>query len=258
MPILAAATPGDCFFAAIEAVRIAITHMIPVMLLTDGYLANGAEPWQLPDLDAIPPIDIPTDIPVEGFHPYNRDPDTLARPWALPGTPGLEHRLGGLEKQDITGNVSYDPDNHDHMTRLRQERVDRIARDLPPAQAVGDAKGLLVVSWGGTYGAVTSAVSKARLGGLEVAHLHLRWLNPFPPGLGEVLARYDHILVPELNRGQLAHMLRGTFGVKVVSHSKVQGKPFTIAELLAHIQTLSSDVQQREIGRHETATGSEA
>ncbi len=244
LPIIAAQTPGDCFYAAIEAVRISVKYMVPVILLTDGYLANGAAPWKLPDLDSLEPIPVEfaTGEAGQAFDPYTRNPDTLARPWAIPGTPEMEHRLGGLEKQHITGNVSYDPSNHENMTRLRAEKVARIADSLPDCKVHGDDKGLLVVSWGGTYGAVLAATDAAREQGLQVGHLHLRWLNPFPKNLGEVLARYDKILVPELNMGQLCGILRSTFLVDAISYPKVQGQPFKVSELLARIQvTLSAE-----------------
>ncbi len=236
LPIIAARTPGDCFDAAIEAVRVAVKHMVPVVLLTDGYLANGAAPWKLPDLDALEPIDVKFAEGSDDYEPYSRDPDTLARPWAIPGVPGTEHRLGGLEKANLTGNVSYNPDNHEAMSKLRAEKVARIADSLPLCDVHGDDDGLLLVSWGGTYGACLSATDAARAQGVRMGHLHLRWLNPFPKDLADVLARYDRILVPELNMGQLANLLRSTFDVRTVSYSKVQGQPFKVSELLARIQ----------------------
>ncbi|MCK6505129.1 2-oxoacid:acceptor oxidoreductase subunit alpha [Myxococcota bacterium] len=239
-PVLAARSPGDCFDATLEAVRIAIQYMTPVILLTDGYLANGAEPWRLPDVDAIPAIPVHLATDPEGFLPYKRDPETLSRPWALPGTPGLEHRIGGLEKAKDTGNVSYDGVNHEAMSRLRQEKIERIARSLPAAEPEGDPDGLLVVSWGGTYGAVHTAVAQARKGGIRCAHLHLRWLNPLPPGLAEVLARYGQVLVPELNMGQLGPLLRARFALPIQSYTKIQGQPFKVSELLARIQIQAS------------------
>jgi 2-oxoglutarate ferredoxin oxidoreductase subunit alpha len=242
MPVIAAQTPSDCYYAAIEAVRIAVKYMMPVMLLTDGYLANGAEPWLLPNLETLAeiPVKFATEPNHEGtYRPYQRDPETFARPWAIPGTPGLEHRIGGLEKADGTGNVSYDPDNHDFMCRLRAEKVARIVADVPDAVAHGDADGVLVVSWGGTYGAVRSGVEAARAQGLKAAHLHLRWLNPFPANLGELLKRYDKVLVPELNLGQLWRILRATFLVDAVLFSKMQGKPFKVSEITNRIRALS-------------------
>jgi len=240
MPVLAAQTPGDCFYAAIEAARMALKYMMPVMLLSDGYLANGAAPWRLPDLDSFEPIEAPTRTDPEGFLPYNRDPETLAREWAIPGTKGLEHRIGGLEKQDGTGNVSYDPGNHEYMCRMRGEKVNRMRADIPDVVVEGDADGLLVVSWGGTYGAVRSGVEAARQQGVRCGHVHLRWLNPMPANLGDVLEAADRILVCELNLGQLAHLLRANYLVETVSFSKMQGKPFKIAEIVARIQTVSA------------------
>jgi 2-oxoglutarate ferredoxin oxidoreductase subunit alpha len=244
MPVVAAQTPADCFDTALEACRVALKYMMPVMVLTDGYLANGSEPWRVPSADELPEIPVqmapPAAPDAPAFLPYQRDPETLARPWAVPGTPGLEHRIGGLEKEDGTGNVSYDPANHELMTRIRADKVRRIAADLPEASAYGDEDGLLVVSWGGTYGAVRSAVDAARGQGIRCAHLHLRWLNPFPPGLGDLLHRYDRVLVPELNMGQLARVLRAEFLVDAVSYGKVQGQPFKVSEVLARIQTISA------------------
>jgi 2-oxoglutarate ferredoxin oxidoreductase subunit alpha len=240
MPVLAACTPGDCFLAATEAARIATTFMIPVMLLTDGYIANGSEPWRVPDLSELSATPVVHRTDPEGFAPYRRDPVTLARPWAVPGTPGLEHRIGGLEKQDGTGNVSYDPANHEHMVRLRADKVRRIEEAIPPLEVFGDADGLLVVSWGGTYGSVRTAVEEARLQGLKVGHLHLRWLNPFPKNLGALLLGAERVLVCELNLGQLVQILRARFLVDALSFAQVQGKPFKVSALLARIQTLSA------------------
>ncbi|MFM2244334.1 MAG: 2-oxoglutarate oxidoreductase subunit KorA [Pseudomonadota bacterium] len=240
MPVLAACTPADCFLAATEAARIATTFMIPVMLLTDGYIANGSEPWRVPDLSELSASPVVHRTDPEGFAPYRRDPVTLARPWAVPGTPGLEHRIGGLEKQDGTGNVSYDPANHEHMVRLRADKVRRIEEAIPPLEVFGDADGLLVVSWGGTYGSVRTAVEEARLQGLKVGHLHLRWLNPFPKNLGALLLGAERVLVCELNLGQLVQILRARFLVDALSFAQVQGKPFKVSALLARIQTLSA------------------
>ncbi|MBL8614224.1 MAG: 2-oxoacid:acceptor oxidoreductase subunit alpha [Deltaproteobacteria bacterium] len=240
MPVLAACTPADCFVAATEAARIATSFMIPVMLLTDGYIANGSEPWRVPDLSELSATPVVHRTEPEGFAPYKRDPVTLARPWAVPGTPGLEHRIGGLEKQDGTGNVSYDPANHEHMVRLRADKVRRIEDAIPPLEVFGDADGLLVVSWGGTYGSVRTAVEEARAQGLRVGHLHLRWLNPFPKNLDELLLGAERVLVCELNLGQLVQILRARFLVDALSYAQVQGKPFKVSALLARIQTLSA------------------
>jgi len=236
MPVLAPATPGECFSIMIEAFRLAVKYMTPVVVLSDGYLANSAEPWRIPEVDALPRTPVAYRVEREGFAPYLRDPDTLARPWAIPGTPGLEHRIGGLEKQDGTGNVSYLPANHQRMTDLRHEKVERIAAEYAPLEPRGAASGrLLVVGWGGTHGAIATAVDEARAQGLEVAHLHLRHLNPLPRDLGDVLARFERVLVPELNTGQLVRILRDRYLVPARGYSKVQGQPFHVSELRAEI-----------------------
>ncbi len=236
VPVLAASSPKDCFDTAIEAARIAIRHMLPVVILSDGYIANGSEPWKLPDVASLPDLQVEFRTDPVGFTPYLRDPATLARPWAIPGTPGLEHRLGGLEKEDVTGNVSYDPLNHEHMVRLRAEKVERIAREIPDLTVDGPESGrLLVLGWGSTAGAITGAVNAARQRGMTVGRAHLRHLNPMPSNLGDVLARFETVLVPEMNLGQLALLLRARFLKDVVSLSKVQGRPFTRGEILDRI-----------------------
>ena len=232
IPVIAPCSPGDCFHAAIEAVRVAIESMTPVVVLSDGYLANGASPWKIPQMSDIPKIEVKFQTETEGFQPYARDAN-LARPWAIPGTPGLEHRIGGLEKEDVTGNVSYDPINHEHMTKTRAAKIAAIAERTPPTDVYGGERGLAVVGWGGTYGAIRAGVEMARAQGHEVAHVHLRWLNPFPRDLDDVLARYDKILIPELNLGQLAMLLRSRAGGdKIVTYNKVQGRPFGEQEML--------------------------
>jgi len=242
VPVLAAATPGDCFFMAIEAARIALKYRTPVYLLSDAYLANGAEPWRIPDVDTLP--DISTEFATapadEGpFLPYARDPETLARPWAVPGTPGLEHRIGGLEKADSTGNVSYDPDNHDLMVRLRAQKVAGIASDIPELEVDDpDGASLLVLGWGGTYGPIAAGVRRVREAGGNVAQAHLRYLNPFPRNTGDVLARYDRVLVPEMNLGQLAKLVRADFLVDAVSFNLVRGVPFRSSEIADAIEGL--------------------
>ncbi|MEM8960261.1 MAG: 2-oxoacid:acceptor oxidoreductase subunit alpha [Acidobacteriota bacterium] len=242
LAVLAAASPADCFDAALDAARIATRHMVPVILLTDGYLANGAEPWLLPEVSSLPDLRLEFRSDPEDFAPYLRDETTLARPWAIPGTPGLEHRIGGLEKQDGTGNVSYDPANHEHMTHVRAEKVRRIADDLPPLEIVGDddAK-VLVVGWGSTLGAITGAVNRVREEGHKAARIHLRHLSPLPKELGDILARFDKVLVPEMNTGQLALILRGQYLVDVISFTKVQGRPFTRGEIRDRIVELLED-----------------
>jgi 2-oxoglutarate ferredoxin oxidoreductase subunit alpha len=239
VPVLAAATPGDCFWMALEASRIALKYMVPVIVLSDGYLANGAEPWRIPRLEELPEIPVRYRTDAAGFMPYLRDPETLARPWAVPGTPGLEHRIGGLEKQDGTGNVNYEPLNHERMVRLRAAKVATIAREVPEAVPEGDASGeLLVLGWGSTYGAITAAVRAQREKGRRLGQLHLRHLNPLPRNLGELLARYRKVLVPEMNMGQLSFVLRGRYLVDVVGLNKIQGKPFRQDEIEAKIEEL--------------------
>ncbi len=212
IPVLAPSSPGDCFWIALEASRIAIKYMVPVIVLSDGYLANGAEPWKIPTLDELPEIPVKYETNPEGFQPYKRNPDTLARPWAIPGTPGLEHRVGGIEKQDVSGNISYDPLNHEHMVRTRAEKVARIAQDIPDLVPEGDAEGdLLIVAWGSTSGPITAAMKAQRAKGRKVGHVHLRHLNPLPRNLGEVMRRYKKVLVPEMNMGQLVMLLRAKY-----------------------------------------------
>ncbi len=243
LPIVAAHSPAACFDAAIEAARIALKYRTPVMLLSDGYLANGSEPWRIPDVSDLPDISVefatePNHTDPDGnavFWPYKRDPLTLARPWAVPGTPGLEHRIGGIEKADGTGNISYDPANHERMVHLRADKIAGIANDIPPVELTGDTDGaeLLVVGWGSTWGAIDGAANRVRARGRRVAHAHLTHLNPFPPNLGEILARHDRVVVPELNLGQLSRLLRAEFLVDAHSITKVQGVPFTAGELEA-------------------------
>jgi 2-oxoglutarate/2-oxoacid ferredoxin oxidoreductase subunit alpha len=239
VPIVAARSPADCFDAAFDAWRIATRHMTPVFLLTDGYIANGAEPWRVPEVDSLPQIVVkhpPARENGQPFQPYTRD-ERLARPWALPGTPGLMHRLGGLEKQDITGNVNYEPANHEHMVNLRARKVALIANDLPPQEVEGPSSGkLLVISWGGTYGACATGVRQARQKGASVSHLHLRYLNPFPSNLGDIIGRFEKVLIPELNRGQLLAMIRAKFLVDAVGLNKIQGKPFAVREVVDKIE----------------------
>jgi 2-oxoglutarate/2-oxoacid ferredoxin oxidoreductase subunit alpha len=243
VPVIAAATPGDCFHKAIEAARIALKYRTPVFLLSDAYLANGSEPWLLPDVDSLPEItvDFATEPNVDGgFMPYQRNPETLARQWAIPGTPGLEHRIGGLEKEDVTGNVSYDPENHDHMVRLRAQKVAGIAADIPELE-VDDPDGkaeLLVLGWGGTYGPIQSAARRVRREGRSVAHAHLTHLNPFPRNLGDALGRYERVLVPEMNLGQLLKLVRAEFLVDAVGYNRVRGLPFRSDELAEAMEAM--------------------
>jgi 2-oxoglutarate ferredoxin oxidoreductase subunit alpha len=241
MPVIAAQSPGDCFYTAIEASRIALRFMTPVLLLSDGYLANGSEPWKVPKFEDLERIEVvhPTKKNAgDEFFPYQRDKN-LARPWALPGTPELEHRLGGLEKEDGSGNVSYTPANHQRMTDLRAQKVANIQKLIPPTQILGSESGdLLVLGWGGTYGSITTAVRRCREEGLPVSAVHLRYLNPLPPDLGEILGRFDHILVPELNTGQLRFYLQGTYLRELEGLNKVQGKPFLVSEISSKIRSM--------------------
>jgi len=243
LPVIAARSPGDCFDVAVEAWRIASRFMVPVMLLSDGYIANGAEPWKIVDFESLAKIPIVHPAARENgepFLPYERN-QRLARPWALPGTPGLMHRLGGLEKQDGTGNVSYDPDNHEEMCRIRARKVELVADDIPPQELTGEDHGdLLVLSWGGTYGACLSAARAARAEGLKVSHAHLRYINPFPRNLETVLRNFKKILIPELNMGQLDLMIRNRFLIDTVRLTKVQGKPFIISEILHKINEIAA------------------
>ncbi len=242
IPIVAPATPSDCFWAALEASRIAIKYMVPVIVLSDGYLANGAEPWRIPDADDIP--EIPVRFATEpnspnGYLPYKRDPQTLARPWAIPGTPGLEHRIGGLEKQDVTGNINYEPLNHENMVRIRAAKVAAIAQDIPDIEPAGDSHGdLLITAWGSTHGAITAAVKAQRAEGRKIGHVHLRHLNPLPANLGDVIKRYKKVLVPELNMGQLLWVLRAKYLVDAVGLNKIQGRPFKQIELEQKIEDM--------------------
>jgi len=239
IPVLAAATPADCFWIAVEASRIALKYMVPVIILSDGYLANGAEPWRIPSVDEIPGIPVRFATDPDGFLPYKRDPETLARPWAVPGTPGLEHRIGGLEKQDVTGNVNYEPLNHEKMVRIRAAKIDAIVQDVPNVLPNGDPEGdLLLVSWGSTYGSITQAVKAERARGRKLGHLHLRYLNPLPANLGDILKRYRKILVPELNMGQLVWVLRAKYLVDAVGLNKIQGRPFKQNELEQKIEEM--------------------
>ncbi|MEV1200742.1 2-oxoacid:acceptor oxidoreductase subunit alpha [Microbispora rosea] len=241
VPVLAAATPSDCFTMAIEAARIALKYRTPVMLLSDGYLANGSEPWRIPEIDELPDISVLFTTEPNGddgatYLPFKRDPETLARPWAVPGTAGLEHRIGGIEKADGTGNISYDPDNHDKMVRLRQAKIDGIdVPDLTVDDPDGDAR-VLVLGWGSTYGPIAAAARRVRAAGHKVAQAHLRHLNPLPANTGEVLRSYDKVLLPEINLGQLAMLLRARYLVDVISYNRVRGLPFKAAELAAVIQ----------------------
>jgi 2-oxoglutarate ferredoxin oxidoreductase subunit alpha len=239
--IIAPATPGECFHLAIEAVRISTKYMTPVIFLSDGYLANGAEPWAIPDMSEFQPIEInhPKASEVH-FYPYHRNPETLSRPWAIPGTPGLEHRLGGLEKQEETGNVSYDPLNHDAMIKVRAKKIAGIVQDVPDLEVYGDESGdILLLGWGSTHGAITSAVDKMREEGLSISSAHLRYLNPFPKNLEKVLSSFKTVIIPEMNQGQLVQLIRAKFLIDAIPVNKTQGKPFKITEITSAVKEIS-------------------
>ena len=235
VPVIAAQTPGDCFYAAFEACKVAIKYRTPVFLLSDGYLANGSEPWSIPNFDDLPNIDpgfaaSNDDLP---FMPYARDEKTLARPWAIPGTPGLEHRIGGLEKEDVTGNVSYDPENHHKMTELRAQKVQNIVDDIPKTEVLGNESGdLLILSWGGTYGSCRSATERLQNDGKKVSHVNLRWINPLPKDLGEIIIRFKNVLIPELNMGQLSKIIRADYLVDAIGLNLVKGRPFKASDIV--------------------------
>jgi 2-oxoglutarate ferredoxin oxidoreductase subunit alpha len=238
--IVAPATPSECFDMALESFRIAVKHMTPTIFLSDGLLGSGAEPWRIPDVADLPRIEVKFATDPATFKPYARDPNTLARPWAVPGTPALEHRIGGLEKADITGNVSYDATNHDKMVRLRAEKVERIANDIPELQIEsGEPEGeLLVLGWGSTHGAILTAVQRAQARGHAVSHAHLRHMSPFPRNLGEILSRFEKVLIPELNLGQLSLLVRGRYMVNAETLNKVSGRPFLIREVEEKINSM--------------------
>ena len=239
IPVLAASTPADCFWVAIEACRIAVKYMVPVIILSDGYLANGAEPWRIPELSEIPAFPVKFASDPSTFLPYKRNPQTLARPWAIPGTLGLEHRIGGLEKQDPTGNINYEPLNHENMVRIRAAKVAAVAQDIPNVLPAGDPEGdLLIIAWGSTCGSITAALKAQRSKGRRIGHLHLRHLNPLPSNLGDVIKRYKRVLVPELNMGQLLWVLRAKYLVDAVGLNKIQGRPFKQAELEQKIEEM--------------------
>lgn len=239
IPVIAPKSSADCFWAAIEAVEMALKYMTPVLLLSDGYLGNGAEPFRIPDVSELPEIPVRHATDAENFQPYARDPETLARPWAIPGTPGLEHRIGGLEKEDGTGNVNYEPENHEKMVKLREAKVNGIAESYAATEVLGDPNAkLCVLGWGSTYGAIRGAVDRAQAAGLSVAQVHVRNVFPLPKDLGEILSRYETVLIPELNRGQFSRLVRAEYLIDAVSYPKVQGKPFTSTELLSKIEEL--------------------
>ncbi len=237
--IVAAQSPSDCFNAAFEACKIALEYMTPVVLLSDGYIANGSEPWKIPDMDTLPDIHPRKVDELEGFAPYDHSNEKLSRPWAIPGTPGLEHRIGGLERSDNSGNINYDPENHNYMVELRQKKVDVIADNLPEIETFGEESGeVLVLGWGGTYGAIRSAVQRMTVEGKSVSHIHLRNLNPFPKDLGEKLIKFDKVVIPELNLGQLNSLIRSKFLIDTKNINKVEGKPFTPSEIYEEVSKI--------------------
>ena len=242
IPLIAASTPGDCFYAAYEASRIAIKYMTPVVLLTDGYLANGSEPWMIPDVQNLEPIDVKFESELkdgEEYLPYNRDKETLSRPWAIPGVPGFEHRVGGLEKAENTGHVSYDPDNHHRMVELRQEKVNRIQNDIDQTEVYGDENGdVLILSWGGTFGSCRSAVDSMRDQGKSVSHVHLRWISPLPKDLGEIIIKFKNILIPEINMGQLIKIIRSEYLVDAKGLNQVNGRPISTTNIIKTVNEI--------------------
>jgi len=253
--VLAPASPADCFAVTVEAFRLAIRYMTPVFVLSDGYLANGSEPWRLPAPDELPEFEQPQAVAVDGFQPYARDPATLARAWVVPGTAGMEHTIGGLEKQDVRGTVSYDSENHQRMVGLRIRKIKGVASDIPPLEVFGPAQGeLLVLGWGGTYGAIRHAVENARKQGMQVAAAHLKYLNPFPPNLGQVLRNYQRVLIPELNAGQLRLLVRAEYLVDAAGLNKISGQPFKTDEIERHIAAmLRGDADRAPVAAVHTA-----
>jgi 2-oxoglutarate ferredoxin oxidoreductase subunit alpha len=245
LAVVAPATPSECFQYAIEAWRLALKYMTPVVYLSDAFLGTGAEPWAIPNVDDLRSIEVPNRTEASGFYPYLRDETTLARPWAVPGTPGLEHRIGGLEKADVLGNVSYDPENHHRMQLLRQAKIAGIAADIPPLDVYGPPEGdLLILGWGSTYGAIRSAVERLQERGVSVAHAHMRHLNPMPANTGDVVRAYKRVLVPELNLGQLLMLIRARFLVDAIGYNRVRGKPFRIAEIEAEAERMIAGIPE--------------
>ncbi|MBI1813411.1 MAG: 2-oxoacid:acceptor oxidoreductase subunit alpha [Deltaproteobacteria bacterium] len=239
VPVLAACTPADCFATVFECVRIALKYMTPVVFLSDGYLANGAEPWLLPKASDLPEVPVSFRTDPNGYYPYLRDEQTLSRPWVIPGTPGLEHRIGGIEKEYLTGNVSYAPMNHEQMVRVRARKIAGIAREIPPTEVHGPATGtVLVVGWGSTFGAIAAATKELQVAGHAVSHVHLRHLNPLPPDLGDILRRFERVLIPEINLGQLLKVIRAEYLVDAIGLNKIQGQPFKVHEIVGRIQRL--------------------
>lgn len=245
LPVLATSRPSDCFDTVYEAARVAVKYMTPVMLLSDGYLGNGTEPWAVPDMSSLPDIQPQFAADPDGFEPFMRDPVTLARPWAVPGTPGLEHRIGGLEKEDETGDVSYDAENHEKMTLYRAEKVQRVASEIPPTEAVGDSSGeLLILGWGSSYGSIRAATEQLQAEGCSVSRVHLRWLNPLPNDLGDVLKRFKRVLIPEMNMGQLRHYIRAKYLIDAEGFNKVQGMPIFTSEIVSKAESMLNETRK--------------
>jgi 2-oxoglutarate ferredoxin oxidoreductase subunit alpha len=239
VPILAPATPADCFAVAFEAIRIAVRYMTPVFLLSDGYLANGAEPWRVPQASSLPEIEVAFRTDPNGYYPYLRNPETLSRPWAIPGTPGLEHRVGGLEKDYLTGNVSYAPMNHEQMVRVRSRKIAGIVREIPPTELNGPSEGdVLLLGWGSTYGSIESAARSLQNEGKKVSHAHIRYINPLPPDLRDIMGRFKHVVVPELNMGQLVRLIRAEYLIDAIALNKIQGQPFKVGEIVRRVNSL--------------------
>ena len=239
IPVIAASSPGDSFYAAVEALKIATRYMVPVMLLSDGYIANGSEPWPVPDVTAMRRFDVQHRTDPNGFFVYQRNPETLAREWAIPGTPGLEHRIGGIEKDFLTGNISYEPSNHERMVHIRGEKVQRIAQDLGELDLRGESSGdVLVIGWGGTFGSLRQATDEMRAQGHRVSHAHLRWLSPLEPGLEKIIGNFKHVVCAELNLGQLRAVLRAKFLIDIQGLNKVQGQPFKVREVVAAVEKI--------------------
>lgn len=239
IPVIAASRPADCFEVAYEAVRIAIRYMTPVIVLSDGYIGNGAEPWLIPEVDQLPPINVDRHINKDQFYPYQRTDDTLTRPWAIPGMAGLEHRIGGLEKKNVMGNVNYEPENHEYMCRIRAEKVHRIANEFAPTEIAGaDSGDLLVLGWGGTYGAIRTATEHCMKKGMKVSRVHLRWINPLPNDLGDILRRFKHVLIPEINLGQLSKVIRSEYLIDAIGLNKISGLPFNSREIENKIEAI--------------------
>lgn len=245
LPVLATSRPSDCFDAIYEAARVAIKYMTPVLLLSDGYLGNGTEPWAVPDMSSLPDIQPQFATDPDSFEPFMRDPVTLARPWAVPGTPGLEHRIGGLEKEDGTGDVSYDPENHEKMTRYRAEKVRRVASEIPPTETSGDSSGeLLILGWGSSYGSIRAATELLQAEGRSVSRVHLRWLNPLPNDLGDILKRFKRVLIPEMNMGQLRHYIRAKYLIDAEGFNKVQGMPIFASEIVSKAESMLNETRK--------------